>query len=84
MQGDKAKLHGDLTMHGVTKPVVLDLEMAGVVKDPMGKGNRAGASATGHVARADFGIGPTSGPMSAAVGNDVEISIDIEGVSVSK
>ena len=78
--GNKAKLHGDLTMHGVTKPVVLDLDIAGAVKDPMGQGTRAGATAIGHVNRADFGIGPTSGPMSGAVGTDVEITIEIEGV----
>ena len=36
LKGDKAKLHGDLTLHGVTKPVVLDLELGGVVKDPWG------------------------------------------------
>jgi polyisoprenoid-binding protein YceI len=81
IQGGKAKLHGDLTMHGVTKPVVLDLDVAGEAKDPMGKGTRAGAAATGHVNRLDFGIGPTSGPLAGAVGNDVEISIDIEGVN---
>jgi polyisoprenoid-binding protein YceI len=81
VQGTKAKLHGDLTMHGVTKPVVLDLEVAGVVTDPMGKGNRAGATATGHVDRTDYGIGPITGPMAGAVGKDVEITIEIEGVS---
>ena len=79
--GTKAKLHGDLTMHGVTKPVVLDLDVAGATKDPMGKGMRAGATATGHVSRLDFGIGPVGGPMAAAVGTDVEITIEIEGVS---
>jgi polyisoprenoid-binding protein YceI len=79
VQGDKAKLHGDLTMHGVTKPVVLDLEIAGVVKDPMGKGMRAGATATGQVNRLDFGIGPASGPMAGMVGSDVNITIEIEG-----
>jgi polyisoprenoid-binding protein YceI len=81
VQGDKAKLHGDLTMHGVTKPVVLDLEIAGVVKDPMGQGNRAGATAIGHVSRLDYGIGPSSGPLAGMVGSDVEITIEIEGVS---
>jgi polyisoprenoid-binding protein YceI len=80
-QGGKAKLHGDLTIHGVTKPVILDLDVAGVVKDPMGTGNRAGATATGHVNRADFGIGPTSGPMAGAIGSDVEITIEVEGTS---
>src|SRR5258708_6352212 len=81
VQGNKAKLHGDLTMHGVTKPVVLDLDIAGAVKDPMGKGTRAGITATGHVNRADFGIGATTGPMAGAVGTDIEITIDAEGVS---
>jgi polyisoprenoid-binding protein YceI len=80
-QGSKAKLHGDLTMHGVTKPVVLDLDIAGAVKDPMGKGDRAGATATGRVSRLDFGIGPASGPMAGMVGSDVDITIEIEGVS---
>jgi len=81
VQGDKAKLYGDLTMHGVTKPVVLDLEVAGAVKDPMGPGTRAGATAIGHVNRLDYGIGPSSGPLSGAVGTDVEITIEVEGVS---
>jgi polyisoprenoid-binding protein YceI len=81
VQGNKAKLHGDLTMHGVTKPVILDLEIAGTAKDPIGKGQRAGATATGRVNRLDYGIGPASGPMSGMVGNDVDITIEIEGVS---
>jgi len=81
VQGSKAKLHGDLTMHGVTKPIVLDLDFAGAVKDPMGQGMRAGATATGHVNRLDFGIGPASGPMAGMVGNDVDITIETEGAS---
>ena len=81
VQGDKAKLHGDLTLHGVTKAVVLDLEIAGTAKDPMGKGMRAGATATGRVNRLDFGIGPATGPMAGMIGNDVDITIEIEGVS---
>jgi polyisoprenoid-binding protein YceI len=81
VQGDTAKLHGDLTMHGVTKPVVLDLTIAGIVKDPMGKGNRAGATATGKIKRSDFGIGATTGATAGMIGSDVEITIEIEGAS---
>ena len=83
VSGNKAKLHGDLTIHGVTKPVVLDLEMLGIAKDPMSKtgGNRAGGTAKGTVNRADFGVGPTSGPMAAAVGQDITITIEIEGTT---
>ena len=79
--GSKAKLHGDLTMRGVTKPVVLDLEFGGTAPDPMTKGMRAGASATGSISRADFGVGATTGPMAGMVGKDVTITIDIEGVN---
>jgi len=81
VNGNRAKLHGDLTLHGVTKPVVLDLEMAGIVKDPMGKGNRSGGSATGRLNRNDFGVGPATGPMSGMLGKDIDITIEIEGVS---
>jgi polyisoprenoid-binding protein YceI len=81
VEGNKAKLHGDLTIHGVTKPIVLDLEVAGTVKDPMGQGMRAGAKATGHVNRLDYGVGPSAGPLAGMVGKDVEITIETEGVS---
>jgi len=73
------QLQGQLTMHGVTKPVVLAFESGGVVKDPMGK-QRLGGSATTHVNRNDFNIGASSGTMAAMVGADVEITLDIEAV----
>jgi polyisoprenoid-binding protein YceI len=78
VQGTQAKLQGTLTMHGVTKPVVLALDVSGIAKDPMG-GQRAGASATTKINRNDFAVGPSTGPMSGMVGSDVEITIDIEG-----
>ena len=81
MTGNKAKLHGNLTIHGVTKPVVLDLEMAGIIKDPMGPGNRAGGTAKGIVNREDFGVGPASGPMAGAIGKDITIVVEVEGTS---
>lgn len=81
VKGDSAKLHGDLTMHGVTKPVVLDLEVGGTTKDPWGN-TRAGFSATGTIDRKDFGIVwnkalDTGGVM---LGDDVAITLDIEAV----
>ena len=72
-----AKLQGNLTMHGITKPVVMDLEIGGVMKDPK-MGQRAGISATTHVSRKDFDIG--SKMPSAMLGDDVTIEINIEGV----
>ena len=81
VKGEKAKLHGDLTMHGVTKAVVLDLELGGTAKDPYGN-TRAGFTATGTINRKDFGITynavlDNGGLM---LGEDVAISLDIEAV----
>lgn len=65
---------GDLTMHGVTKEVVLETDAPGApVKDP--KGNlHIGSSATTKINRRDFGVNGAS----AMVGDDVTITIDME------
>ena len=47
---------GDLTVHGVTRPVDLELEVNGVVADPFGF-TRAGFTAKGRINRRDFGLG---------------------------
>ncbi|MEQ1919043.1 MAG: YceI family protein [Elusimicrobiota bacterium] len=85
VKGEKAKLHGDLTMHGVTKAVVLDLEIGGTTKDPWGK-TRAGFSATGTINRKDFGITYNSVLDNGGLmlGEDVAISLDIESVLTPK
>ena len=79
-KGDKAKLHGSLTMRGVTKDVVLDLELHGEGQDPWGN-KTAGFSATGKVNRKDFGINWNKALDKGGflVGDDVEITIDVEG-----
>jgi polyisoprenoid-binding protein YceI len=70
----KLKVTGDLTMHGVTKEVVLDVDGPEVApKDPKG-GERMGASATTKINRTDFGVNGAS----TAAGNDVTITLDIE------
>jgi polyisoprenoid-binding protein YceI len=48
-------VHGDLTIHGVTRPVSLEAEYHGWTSDPWG-GRRAGFSATTEVDREDFGL----------------------------
>ena len=54
--GEGLKVTGDLTMHGVTKPVVLDVTgPSQVIKDPWGL-SRRGVSATTKVNRKDFGV----------------------------
>jgi len=75
------RLTGDLTMHGVTRPVALDVEYAGSAKDPWG-GVRAGFSARASLDRRDFGLTynqvlETGGVM---VGEKVEIAIEVEAI----
>ena len=77
------KLTGDLTLHGVTREVVLDVsDVTPPIKDPMGK-TRAGAHATTKVDRKDFGIN-WSKVMDGGglmVGDEVAISIDVEATT---
>lgn len=77
-----AKLKGELTLHCVTKPVVLELESDGTAKDHRGT-LRAGVTARAKIDRKDYGIVynkvlDTGGTL---LGDEVEITIDIEGVA---
>jgi polyisoprenoid-binding protein YceI len=53
---DRLKVTGDLTLHGVTKPVTLDVAVTKVGDHPMRKAAAAGFDATGTLKRSDFGI----------------------------
>jgi polyisoprenoid-binding protein YceI len=50
------QLNGELTLHGVTKPVSLDVEFNGVGPGLLGAGTRMGFSGTGRIKRSDFGV----------------------------
>src|SRR5262245_17105194 len=74
------KLHGNLTIHGVTKPVVLDAEFLGAATDPWGN-KKGGFSATTKIDRKDFGLTwnkalETGG---ALVGDEVTVRLNVEG-----
>jgi polyisoprenoid-binding protein YceI len=76
----KLKVTGDLTIHGTTKEVVLDVEgPTAHVKDPWGN-VRAAATATTKVNRQDFGVkwNATLDNGGVVVGDDVDITIDVE------
>ena len=78
----KWKVTGDLTLHGVTKPVALDVESTGdPIHDPMGN-TRAGASATTKINRKDFGLtyNKTLESGGVMVGDEVSITIDVEAI----
>ena len=77
--GDDLKVKGDLTIHGVTKEVVLEVEgPTGEQKDPWGN-TRVGASAVTKIKRSDFGLTwnaalETGGIM---LGDDLKIELDV-------
>lgn len=77
---DKLKVTGNLTIKGVTRPVVLNVEgLTAEIKDPMGNVRR-GASATTVVNRKDFGVSwnKTMDNGGAVVGEEVAIQIEVE------
>jgi len=73
------KVTGDLTMHGVTKQVVLDMKYNGQMKDPRGN-IKAGFKATTQVNRKDFGLvwNRTLEAGGLLVGEDIDITINAE------
>lgn len=79
VKGDNFKLHGDLTIHGVTRPVTLDVTAEGRAKDPWG-GERAGFTARTQIKRSDYGLTwnvalETGGFV---VGDDIKINLEVE------
>ncbi|HVL92582.1 MAG TPA: YceI family protein [Acidimicrobiales bacterium] len=80
--GEEFLVSGDLTLHGVTRPVDLRLEFNGVGEDPYG-GTRAGFSATAEVNRRDFGI-DISMPLAnggVVVGDKITLTLEIQAVA---
>src|SRR5512146_1280685 len=80
VQDGRLKMIGDLTLHGVTREVALDVEgPTAAIKDPQGN-TRVGGQATAKINRKDFGL--TWHKLLAGgglvVGDDVEITIDVE------
>jgi len=79
--GDRLKIHGDLTIRGVTKPVTLDAQYLGrMEKDPWGM-ERVAFLASTKINRQDFGVSynQTLEKMTM-IGDEVEIEIAIEAV----
>jgi polyisoprenoid-binding protein YceI len=76
----KLKVTGELTMHGVTKEVVLDVDGPTVApKDEKGN-QRMGASAATKINRMDYGVSGAPG----VAGNEITIIIDIEMIKPGK
>ncbi|OAJ53922.1 hypothetical protein A6V36_10725 [Paraburkholderia ginsengiterrae] len=70
----RGTLTGDLTIHGVTLPVTLDVTFNGFAPDPLTKKDTLGFSAEGHFSRAKFGLAT----WYPAVGDDIRVHIQAE------
>jgi polyisoprenoid-binding protein YceI len=80
--GDAFKVSGDLTIHGVTRPVVLDTTFEGRGGDPWGN-DRIGYEAHTKISRKDFGLEwnqalETGGVV---VGDEVKIELNVEAIA---
>ena len=79
--GERGTVHGDLTIHGVTRNVPLEVTFEGQVSDPWG-GQRAVFSARAKVNREDFGVtwNVALEAGGVLVSKEIQIEIDLETV----
>ncbi len=77
--GDDYKLHGDLTLRGVTRPLTLDVEFGGIVVDPYGQ-TKAGFTVKGKISRKDFNLtwNAVTEAGQVVVSDDIRILCEIQ------
>jgi polyisoprenoid-binding protein YceI len=80
VHGDSYRVRGDLTIRGVTRPVVLEAEITGVVRSLQGTGRVAGFSASTRISRKDWGLTWNVGLEAGGwlVGDEVRIALEVE------
>ncbi|GGS88566.1 YceI family protein [Streptomyces chromofuscus] len=78
---DRWTVHGDLALHGVVRPVDLDLACLGTGRDPWG-GTRAAFRATTELRRADFALHDNQVVQAgiAAIGTTLKVELDVQAV----
>ncbi|MSN97006.1 polyisoprenoid-binding protein [Campylobacter sp. FMV-PI01] len=69
---DEGKVKGNLTIKGVTKPITLDYDFGGEIKND--KADKIGFTLEGKIDRTAFGVGESS----VALGSEVKLEIEIE------
>lgn len=85
IDGEHYKLYGTLTMRGVSKNVVLDVEFGGMIQDPWGNA-RVGFTVTGKINRKDYGVSfsMVSETGGVLLGEDVSIQVQTEFVKIAE
>jgi polyisoprenoid-binding protein YceI len=78
-KGDEAKLHGDLTIRGVSKPITLNVEFGGIVVDPYGQ-TKAGFTVNGKISRKEFGLtwNAVTEAGSVVVSDEIKIHAEVQ------
>jgi polyisoprenoid-binding protein YceI len=73
------ELTGDLTLHGITKPIQLNTEFGGLAKDPWGN-TKAGLSITGKIDRKDWGLNWNSALETGGVlvGEEIKLNFELQ------
>ena len=81
VDGDEGKMKGDLTIRGITKPVVLEVDDLATIKDFDGN-NRIGFTLKGKINRIDYDLkwNKALEAGGVAVGEEVKIIVDVEAV----
>jgi polyisoprenoid-binding protein YceI len=79
LASDELEITGNLTLRGVTKPVTLKAEFAGIAVDPYGQ-TKAGLSITGKIKRSDYGLvwSAVTEAGKVVVGDDVKLECEIQ------
>ena len=75
-KGTTAKITGNLTLNGVTKPVILDTKFSGAGNNPFNKKPSVGFHATTTIKRSDFGIGYAIPMISDNVALDISVAFE--------
>jgi polyisoprenoid-binding protein YceI len=77
--GDEVRLHGDLTIRGITKPISLKVEFGGTVVDPWGQ-LKAGFTVSGKLSRKEFGLiwGAVTEAGHVVVSDEIKIHAEIQ------
>ena len=77
--GNDYKLHGNLTIKGVNKPVTVDVEFGGIVVDPYGQ-TKAGFTVSGKISRKEFGLtwNAVTEAGSVVVSDEIKLQAEVQ------
>ena len=82
--GNEAKLQGDLTIRGTTRPIILNVEFGGIVVDPYGQ-TKAGFTINGKISRKEFGLiwNAVTEAGQVVVSDDIRLHAEIQLIKQS-